>query len=334
MAISVKRLLAASDEHELDPAYFLGRLTTFSMPDKPVNGSKLIRWWANAGLDMAWLPDVTRQPVHVFQRACGSVKRRRAEGALARTEIAADEVFNNGTCVYQITVKVWDEAGRTIEHEKALRVTFDKDPTNAEITFDHLGYEDPMLDKVERDIREHFDRHAKDVMGQKLRKSIVKALAACGAQNLRGKAGGLYFVPTEWRVNGDKPTLTKPTLDGLKQVLANAYPDEDYADLYSWPLINDQYAQEMVQKHFTLNVRSEAQEIMLEVVERNRQMKSGKGRRVREDAMANYYNKLRKLKGAHDQFRELVALEQTGVQQDIELLEKSLSELADLRLDD
>lgn len=333
MSISVKRLLAASEDQELDPAYFLGRLTTFTMPDRPVNGSKLIRWWANAGLDMDLLPDVKRQPVHVFQRACGSVKRRRAEDAGAgRTEIAADEVFNNGTCVYQITVKVWDEAGRAIDHEKALRVTFDKDPANPEITFDHLGYQDKALDRIERDIREHFDRHAKDVMGQKLRKSIVKALGSVGAQNLRRKAGGLYFVPAEWRSNGHKPTLTKPTLDGLRDVLDKAYGLD--ADFYTVPLINDQKAQEMVAKHFTLNVRDEAQQIMLEVVERNRQMKSGEGRRIREDAMANYYNKLRKLKGANDQFQQLVALEKSGIAADIELLEKALNELADLRIDD
>jgi hypothetical protein len=330
------RIVIASEDQELDPRHFLGRMSTFSMPDRPVNASKLIRWWGDAGLDMDLLPDVKRQPVHVFQRACGSVKRRRASNGTARTEITADEVFNNGTCVYQITVKVWDEAGRAIEHEKALRVTFDKDPANPEITFDHLGYEDKMLDKVESDIRTHFEQHAKDVMGQKVRKSIVAVLRSVGAQNLRRKAGGLYFVPAEWQSNGRKPALTKPTLDALREVLEKAYGFD--ADFYTWPLINDDGAQEMVSKHFTLNVRDEAQAIMLEVVERNRQMrevlKTGKGRRVREDAMANYYNKLRKLKAANAQFENLVALEKSGITADLELLEKSLSELADLRIDD
>lgn len=324
---NVSRILAASEEQELDPRYFLGRLATFTMPDVPVNGSKLIRMWAKAGLDMDLLPDVARQPVHVFQRACGSVKRRRATNGGQRTEIAADEVFNNGTCVYQITVKVWDQPGRTIEHEKALRVTFDKDPAGPQIAFDHLGYQDKMLDRIERDIQAHFDKHAKDVPGQKVRKSVVATLRSVGAQNLRRKAGGLYFVPAEWQDNGKKAP-TKPTLEGLRAVLDSAYGVD--ADFYTLPLINDQGAQEMVAKHFTLNVRDEAKAIMLEVVERNRQMQSG-GRRIREDAFANFHNKRRKLAHALGQFTELVELERKDIEADLKDLDAALTELSDLR---
>lgn len=311
---------------ELDPRMFLGRLATYTLPDEPISGAKLVRLWGKHELDLELLPEA-RQPVHVFQSACASVKTRRgvANGAGARTEITADEVHNNGgKCDYQITVKVWDQAARVIEYEKALRATFDK--RTSEISFDDLGYADPRLAQIEREIRRHFEANAKTVPGQKVRNAVRAALLANGAQNLRRKAGGLYFVPAEWRENGEaKPT--KNVLDGLKSVLREAY-GEARADFYTIPLMQDDEMRQMVAKHFSLNVKERSEELVTRAVARVRQ---GKGERnVRSDMLANMYSDRRKLAGSIQQFEQLVDLERGEVEANLRDVDEALQKLQDL----
>jgi hypothetical protein len=118
----------AVSEDSLGEEHFLGRLATYTLPDEERNGAKLLRTWAKHGLNVDDLPEA-RQPVHVFQSACASVNTRRTNIASGqRAEIRADEVENNGSCSYQITVKVWDLKGVTIEHDaRALRQANERD---------------------------------------------------------------------------------------------------------------------------------------------------------------------------------------------------------------
>src|SRR4051812_7173031 len=253
MTPKIGRVIGVSEEQasNLDPEQLLGRLTLFTLPDRPVSGAKLLRAWTQAGLDPDLAPPEARQPVDVFRSACASVKQRRGNGGPnhGRTEITADEVTNNGgrlgDCVYQITVKVWDTDARSIEFEKALRVSFDK--RTGAISFDHLGGRSAALRKHERAIREHFEDNARTLPGNKVRNAVREQLAALGATNVRGKAGGAYFVPIEWQ-----DAATWPSLRGLKDVLAEMYGDD--ADCYTIPLANDAEMQAMVRKHFTINV--------------------------------------------------------------------------------
>lgn len=321
------RVVGVSEKQaaELDPRYFLGRLVLFTLPDRPVSGSKLLRLWGHAGLDLDLLPDA-RQPVHVFQSACASVKQRRGTNGHnnGRTEIAADEVQNNGgaggDCVYQITVKVWDTAARTVEFEKALRATFDK--RTSEIAFDHLGSSDPRLAKIEREIRRYFDQNGKTLPGNKVRNGVRDQLAAVGAQNVRRKAGGAYFVPMEWKPNG-QPKPTGPILDGLKGVIEELYGGD--GDFYTVPLANDLEMRAMVAKHFTLNARENLQELTLRALDRARR----KGNKVRQDMLANMWNERRQVVGAIQQFEELVDLEKKDIEAELHALDQALTELQD-----
>lgn len=316
--------IAVSPDADLDPQHFLGRLTMFTMPDEERNGAKVVRAWAKHGLDVDDLPEA-RQPVHVFQSACASVKARRSvDAAGRRTEITADEVHNNGGgCIYQITVKVWDRTNDVIEYEKALRVTFDKQTSL--ISFDQLEGSDPRLASIESAIQAHFDANAKTLPGQKIRNAIRHTLIKIGAQNLRRKAGGVYFVPTEWRPNGTMEP-TKPVLDGLEAVLTDLYGDR--ADFYAIPLANSEGEQEMVRKHFTLNVQEKSQELMLKALQR---VQGGRGERgVRSDFITNLYGERRRLAHAINQFDQLVSLEQTEIEQNIADLDEALGKLQEL----
>lgn len=322
MAKKLENAMIVSED-ALDAADHLGWWTMFTLPDEERSGAKLVRAWAKHGLDIDDLPEA-RQPVHVFQSACASVKQRRqANKQGERTEITADEVHNNGRgCIYQVTVRTWDQVNDVIEHEKALRVRFDK--AKSAIEFDHLGSTDKRLGAIEKAITKHFEANAKTVPGQKVRNAVRATLLKLGAQNLRRKAGGVYFVPAEWKNGKVKPT--KPTLDGLAGVLEDLYGDR--ADFYALPLANADTEKAMVAKHFVLNVNERSQDLMAKAVARVRQGKGERG--VRKDMLENMYTERRRLAGAIDQFKSLVDLEQSDIEANLRDLDQALMQLQDL----
>lgn len=311
----------AVSEDSLGEEHFLGRLATYTLPDEERNGAQLLRTWAKHGLNVDDLPEA-RQPVHVFQSACASVNTRKTTiGTGQKAEIRADEIENNGSCAYQITVKVWDLKGSQIEHEKAMRVRFNKQ-TSA-ISFDMLGYQDKRLHELQDRIREHFDANAKTVPGQKIRNAVRATILKLGGQNLRRKAGGLYFVPATC-VNERKRTVkTKPVLDGLKGVLTDLYGDR--ADFYTIPLVNDEGQREMVRKHFTINANERARELAEKAINR---VRAGRGQRgVRAELLTNLHQERRILLGQVADFEGLVAVERTEIQANLDALDSSLEQL-------
>ncbi len=318
--------VVAVSEDSIPEDHFLGRIATYTLPDEPRSGAKLLRSWAKNGLDVDDLPEA-RQPVHVFQSACASVRSRRAPGSNGhRIEITADEIKNTAaSCAYQITSKVWDTARDVIEHEKGMRITFDKH-TN-EITVDELDGYDQRLRAVEGRIREDFDANAKTVPGQKIRNALRAQIHKVGGQNLRRKAGGLYFVPAEYAIadgNGStKATPTKPVLDGLAGVLADLYGED--ADFYTIPLVNDEGQRQMVRKHFVINANEQARELAERAINR---VRAGKGQRaVRTELLTNMWNERRRLMGAIEQFEQLVGLEMQDLEANVKDLDRALEEL-------
>lgn len=320
---SLKNAVATAGD-DLDPAHFLGRLTMFTLPDEERNSAKLVRAWAKHGLDVADLPDA-RQPVHVFQSACASVKTRKAgTGRDGKVEIAADEVEHNGVCTYQVTRRVWDLANRSIEHEKAIRVTFDK--ATSDLTFERLhAGKDKAMDQIEGAIKANFDANAKTLPGQKIRNAVRHTLLKIGAQNMRRKAGGVYFVPREWRPNG-KAKPTKPVLDGLAGVLEELYGDR--ADFHQIPLISGDAEKRMVAKHFALNVREKAEELTAKAINR---VRAGRGERgVRAEMLTNLWNERRRLSQQVAQFEELVSVETQDLETYLQTLDGAITQLQDM----
>lgn len=313
-------------EGELDERHFLGRVATFTHPEEYKPGGKVVRAWAKAGLDMDDAPKV-RNEVHVFQSACRGVETRRRTKT-ASVEVKVDEVLNDGQeCVYQVTRMVRDTAEKLIEHPKAMRVTFSK-ATN-EITVDELA-DYQALRGLEERIREEFDKHGKSIHSQKIRNAIRDVLLKIGAQNLRRKAGGLYFVPQQFRTLDDdgQPVVreTKPVLDGLAEFLHELYGDE--GDFYTIPLVNDEGQRTMVRKHFAVNANVKARELLEDALQRVRQ---GRGdRKVRQEFLNRLYNERRKLGGAVEQFDSLVGLERNEIEANLRDLDQALADLQDL----
>lgn len=312
-----KTLQAFAGDDDLDPDLHLGWLASATNPDREVKGTTFLRSWAHHGLDVEWLPEA-RQPVHIFQSACASVRGRNDNGS--KVIIQADEVENlTGRCSYQITRAVWDHGARLIDHQKEMRLQFDKN--TGDITVAELADFDPALAALVDDVREHFEANATTVPGQKVRNAVRNTLLRIGAQNLRRKAGGLYFVPGEWRPNGHT-ARTMPILTGLRGVLEDIYgPD---CDFYRWKLGNVEGERDMVRKHFTVNINNEIEKLTLKAIER---VRTGKGRGVRQEMLDNLHSDRRKAFMALKQFKELVQVEEDDIEANLADLDTSIERL-------
>lgn len=310
---------------DVDGLSELGKLVTYSMPDDPRSGTKLVRAWAHHGLDVDDLPD-QRSGFHIFQSACRSVETRRKGGK--GIEIKVDEVTHDATeIVYQITRMVRDVGERVIEHPKAMTIAFDKSLDT--ITVRELeDYE--ALRGIEERIRDHYAKNAKSIPGQKIRNAVRDTLLKIGAQNMRRKAGGLYFVPATYRMMDTggqiRETPTAPILEGLTGALEELYGER--GELWTIPLIHDDTAEKMVAKHFAINVAEKSREVMERALQRVRQGKGDRG--VRADLVANLYNERRKIAGAIAQFEELVTLEKGTIEKNLSDLDDALRKLQEL----
>jgi hypothetical protein len=304
----------------------LGKLAMFTLPDEPKSGTDLVRAWGAHGLDLDFLPD-KREGVHIFQSACRSVETRRHNGSTKRVEVKVDEVAHNAKeCVYQITRLVRDEKNMVIEHPKAMTLAFEK--ASSDVSVRELEDYD-ALKGLEDAIRSHYKANAKTIPPKAIRGAVRELLHSLGAQNLRRKSGGVYFVPAEYLPPGGagsrKKKATQPVLDGLTKALAELYGDR--ADFYTIPLVNDEGAREMVRKHFTLNVVAQSEELVQKVVQR---VRAGKGRTVRADLVANLWNERRKIAGAIDEFTELVDVERDGLDKNLRDIDKAIADLQEL----
>lgn len=310
---------------DVDGLSELGKLVTYSMPDDFVNGPKLVRTWAKHGLDVNDLPD-QRAGFHIFQSACRSVESRRHNGGAV--EIHVDEVKHDSVeCVYQITRMERDKTREVIEHRKSMTLKFDK----ALDTISVVELDDyDALRGLEESVRQHYAKNAKKIPGQKIRNSVRETLLKLGAQNLRRKAGGLYFVPREFQIAGGNGRVTKretlPFLEGLGNVLEELYGER--GDFYTIPLIDNDGAKKMVAKHFAINVNERSRETMERAVQRVRQGKGERG--VRSDLLASLWNERRKLHGAIETFEQLVDIERGEIDKNLRDLDAALEDLQKL----
>lgn len=321
-----RNAIAVSDQADVP---IIGYVGTYTLPDREVSGAKMVRAWANHGLDPADLPEA-RQPVHIFETAVRKQETRKVNGTVEQVKVDRVKV-NAAECVYQVTRQVTDLANAVVEHEKSMRVRFDKKASI--LTFEGL---DPdayqALRPIEKAIRKDFEANAKTVPGQKLRNAIRKKIVHVGGQNLRRKAGGLYFIPTEYpNETGMKPTAPilgtmpeggtpPPAPNGITGVLHELYGDD--ADFYTLRVAGDEGEREMVRKHFMINASEKARELMEKAYQRLRQ---DSGRGARSDLLANMWNERRRLHGMVDQFEQLVEFERTEIEKDLTDLDSALN---------
>lgn len=302
----------------------MGHLVSWTHPDDPLNATRVIKEWHKAGLDPDDLPDV-RTSADLFMAACRSVETPKRSNApeqvvVNRVKLTSDVV------VYQLTRLVRDTSVEEITHHESMTLRFTKD--DEQITVLEMA-DYASLQGLEADVRAHYAKHTKDIPGPKIRNTIRDLIERLGGQNLRRRAGGLYFVPLTHRTidaqNRAIDVDNQPTLDGLEAFFDAMW--DGHGDFYAWPVLSREKDKQIVAKHFALNVSKELRKQMEDAVQR---VRKGKGAGVQETLLTRLYNERRRLAGQIDVFDQLVTLERTDIDADLRDLDNALTALRDL----
>lgn len=309
-------MLTLMDGSKMARDQILGVITLSTIPDEFVSGAKLNKLWSAEGLDPKLIPE-SRKAVDTFRQSCRKVETRRANSAGHTTEVKVDEVTNDGpTCVYQVTRMVRDKTNQVIDHPKAMKLVFDKakaesgDPDPIEVipldkaTFGELkGLADVII--------EWYGKNLAMVPGQKIRNAVRDYMHILGAENLRRRSGGVYFVPTSG----------VDTLESLQRVLEALYGGD--ADLHIIPQPNSKAVAAMLEKHHAMNVKGECDELIARISERLK----GSKNKVRKDLLTNIMQERRELGARRKQMSEILGREIKELNGHFETLDEKIEDL-------
>lgn len=316
MARTPKNVVAITPGGNITLDHIMGFYTLFTIPDKPVSTTKLNRLWIAEGLPHELIPH-ERDAKHNFMHACRSIetRSRNTDSTSRRKEIEVDPVTETSDrVVYQITSLVRDKLNEVIDHPKAMRVTYTK--ADQKMDFKPLdkttGLDDAELEALAQRIQDQFDANASKIPGARVRASVRALMEDIGATNVRKKAGGVYFVPKDG----------KSTLDGLGNVLEGLWgPDE--AELHLIFAANADGERDLVEKHFTVNVSDEVDDLMSEVTD----ALTGEGRKMRSDRVGNILSQRRLLGEQRERYAELLGTTLEEVETKLGLLDQQLEKL-------
>ncbi len=319
---SLKGLVAISTESKIKP---LGYVAWFSVPDESVSLRKLKMTLAAHGLPPSLAPEDTKA-VHTFKRAMREQERRVklfVDGKpTGYTEHEVAQVSENGDdVVYQISSVKRDLQERVIDYPKGMRVVFNKH--TEEIGFNVLG-EVPrgeLLPLMEA-ITDFMEKNASRVTGARVRTVVrnflrsesdeKRAVEGLSGENLRGKAGGVYFILAQF---GDQ-------LSAMSDMLEELYKGRAY--LHGVPMADGATEREMIRRHHIANTREEMKQAVGEV----RELLSNKRERApRSDVVANKWAQFHQIERRAAKYAAALADEQDEITDMAAILRKQLDKL-------
>ncbi len=275
----------------------LGWIVWFSVPDTPVSLKSLRKHWTAAGLDPASLPADPRS-LYLFKRAMREQEGKHTNPDGTAVERTVVDLLETGDhCIYQISLVVKDVDSRRVEYPKAMRVVYDKQ--GGELKFDPLGEVDPKyLRPIQQAIEAYINENAKVVDGRKVRTLVRSFLKdRLDGENLRGKAGGVYFVREGFR----------PMIVGLGEALDALYHnDAEVYGLTAVPLADGDGERAMVSRHFIVNNLREIGEATSDVI---KLLRSDRKNVVRQDVIAHHRARAKALRQRGLNYTKLLSLD-------------------------
>lgn len=309
-------VIAVTPGGDITLDHIIGFYALFNVPDRAVSASKIHRLWTAEGLPPHLVPNA-RETKHAFMAACRSVETRKREerGPGDRmTEIKANMVMETPTeVIYQITHLVRRPSQEVIDHPKTMRVRFSK--TMEYMDFEPLDkrFSPDLIKELGEAIEGHFNKNQTKLPGPRVRSAVRGLMGDIGGTNVRRRAGGVYFVPKD----------AKRDLDALGRILTELYQDD--AELHLIPCANAEGEREMVERHFSVNVTTEVDELMAEVSEA---LHGGENKqRMRKDRVNNILQRRHHLALHRERYRRLLDTELEEVGEKISLLDQQLTSL-------
>jgi hypothetical protein len=231
----------------------LGVLMWYSVPEQHTDHARLRSAWLAEKLPPETVPDPPK-PVSVFMRACRSIETRRGEQDY---EIKVDQVVNGERCVYQVTRMDRDRDNELIEHRREATIAFDRGRELLTYTSER---NEPEMAETLKLVEERFNATRDAVPASEVRAMVRDVLGKSGALNVRGKAGGIYFVPID----------EAPRIEALHAALGAIFPD--VGPSISMVAIPDNRAmKDMIRDSHEAQVQGDLLELMSEIREKVRE---------------------------------------------------------------
>lgn len=253
---ATRNLVAVTPGGDITEDMLAGEYIWYSIPEDMVPLVTVRRHVKTVGLDVERFPK-ERRLEHVAQEACRKVEGVYQNGK--RTEIRAEMVVrNNVEMVYQITKHVQNKEGRVIDHPKALRVVFNYKKND--IDFEPLAKsraDREEIAEIWRRIREHFDSNASKMPGHKLRTILRHYIEEVGGENMRGRSGGVYFMP---KTNPQKDGSVIDGREFVGQVVGLLTLLYKVPDVHRVPCVNDEGQRAYLKQKFIENCSEDLEE--------------------------------------------------------------------------
>jgi hypothetical protein len=330
---AVHGMVAVSRDSGIKP---LGYVCWFSVPDEDLKLSRLRYKWVRSGLDAKPLPPAQKS-INAFRRAV-----RQQEGITVnerddtKTETDVREFPETAErAEYQVTRVTRNMDERRIVYSGAIRVWFDK--ADEKLDMSPLG-DVPFKEAraIMDSIKEAYEATSESVPGSKVR-SIVRGILrdddtdksfGFSGENLRGKAGGIYFVFAKHEHN----------LERLSDLLWTLWPGgEGRAYLHIIPLADGKSERELIRSHHRMNSMDDLDEAMFDMAKLLRDQdaaaKLGKtltedqlwprGRSVRDNVLKHHQARLEQFQLRAAEYADALG----GEQKDIQTRLKTLGEM-------
>jgi hypothetical protein len=310
-------LIAVSENSKVKA---LGYLTWFSIPDESVGLRKLKAALASVGLPASLAPKDTKA-VKVFQRALREQEgRHRTNGHVIETTVAkVDETTED--MVYQVSRITRDLDDRVVDYLKAVRVIFNK--RTEEVRFNILReVPQSVVGEITESIQEYIDKNASKISGARVRTVVrrylrdtpdeQRGLEGLSGENLRGRSGGIYFVPAKHL----------DELKALQEALDDIYGGRGY--LHAVPLADGKSERELVRRHHVANAKQEITEAINDV---RGLLSADRDRAPRTDSVAFQWNKYHALLRRSAEYAEVLEDAQEEIEDLSDVLKTQLGKL-------
>lgn len=315
----IKGVVAVSDGSGIP---IMGRIIWFSVPDESVSLRGLKKALGMNGLPIGLAPKDTKA-VNVFKRAVREHEgRTKMDGGFYIDTDVAQVLESPQYCIYQVSRLTRDLGERVVDYTKLVRFIFDK---GTEEVKPNVLPGAPRKEALEimGAVEDFMEKNGGKVTGAKVRgiiRSYVReeadeqrGIEGLSGENLRGKAGGIYFVPERYFEE----------VKALSQMLNDLYKGKGY--LHAIPLAEGKGERELVRAHHTANVK---QELLEMVGELRGLLSTDRERAPRSDVVANKVAQFHAAQRRAAKYSEIIQEDVADLQEMASTVKRQLDKLA------